>query len=205
MSKKSDIPQGINSESGPPWDSTEPLDIQSGPPSWSRTPTCMDRTPRMGSGPPSYGVRATHSGVPRFQDRTHSGLNQGLGGGPELTRVQTWSGVRTYLHTLLLPAQAETRCCHVVYCARHKPTGGTWHDASGLCAPSHSLRIRRPPVHSTDRRRAQSVIRGSCNYSHVTTSRAMTHHYSYGNCPSMQHGRRTSRLPLITHALLYQH
>jgi hypothetical protein len=36
----------------PPWESVGPLDIRSGPPGWSRTPKCMDRTPRMGSGPP---------------------------------------------------------------------------------------------------------------------------------------------------------
>jgi hypothetical protein len=146
---------------------------------WSRTPTCTDQTPRLGSGPP-YGVRAAHSRVPRLQARTHPGLGQGPGGGPIPTRVQTWSdGNRTYPHTLLLPAQAETRCCHVAYCVRHKPTGGTWHDASGLHAPSHSLWIRDASVHSTDRRRAQSTIRGPCSYSHVTISRAMTHHYSY--------------------------
>jgi hypothetical protein len=129
---------------------------------------------------PPYGVRAAHSGVPGFQDRTYPGLNQDPGGGPEPTRVQTWSrGIRTYPHTLLLPAQAETRCCHMAYCARHKPTGGTWHDASGLRAPSHSLQIRRASVHSTDRRHAQSTLRGPCSYSHVTISRAMTRHYSY--------------------------
>jgi hypothetical protein len=133
---------------------------------------------------PPYGVRATHNGVPGFQDRTYPDLNQDPGGGLEPTRVQTWSGgIQTYPHTLLLPAQAETRRCHMAYCARHKPTGGTWHDASGLHASSHSLRIRRAPVHSTDRRRAQSTIRGPRNYSHVTISRAMTHHYSCGLLP----------------------
>jgi hypothetical protein len=71
----------------------------------------------------------------------------------------------------------------VAYYAWHKPTGGTWHDASRLRAPSHSLRIRRAPVHSTDRRCAQSTIRGPHNYSHVTISRAMTHHYSCGLLP----------------------
>jgi hypothetical protein len=76
--------------------------------------------------PPPYGVRAALSRVPRFQNRTHSGLNQGPGGGPVPTRVQTWSGgIWTYLHTFLLPAQVETRCCHVAYYARHKLTGGT--------------------------------------------------------------------------------
>jgi hypothetical protein len=121
-----------------------------GPPRVWTGPLEWDPTP-----PPPYGVRATHSRVPRFQDRTHPGLNQGLGRGPVLTRVQTWyGGIRTYPHTLLLPAQAETRCYHVAYCARLKTTGGTWHDASGLRVPSHSLRIRRAPVHSTDRRRA---------------------------------------------------
>jgi hypothetical protein len=143
---------------GPPRVRTEPLELDPDPP---------------------YGVRATHSGVPGFQDRTYPGLNQDPGEGPEPTRVQTWSsGIRTYPHTLLLPAQAETRCCHMAYCVWHKPTGGTWHDASGLRAPSYSLRIRCMPVHYTDRRRAQSTIRGPCSYSHVTISRAMTHHYS---------------------------
>jgi hypothetical protein len=52
VARESDILQGVNSESGPPWESAGPLDIQSGPPSWSRTPTCTDRTPRMGSEPP---------------------------------------------------------------------------------------------------------------------------------------------------------
>jgi hypothetical protein len=32
MSRESDIPQGLNSESGPPWESVGPLDIQFGPP-----------------------------------------------------------------------------------------------------------------------------------------------------------------------------
>jgi hypothetical protein len=45
----------------------------------------------------------------------------------------------------------------VAYCARHKPTGGTWHKASGLRVSLHLLRIRRAPVHSSDRWRAQSL------------------------------------------------
>ena len=168
-----------------------------------RTPVYTVQASKFGLGPPRVRtgpldrVRAAHSGVPGFQDRTYSGLNQDTGRGPEPTRVQTWSGgIRTYPHTLRLPAQAETRCCQVAYCARHKPTGGTWHDASGLHAPSHSLRIRCAHVHSTDRRRAQSTIRGPRSYSPLLP------HYSYGNCPSMQHGLQTSRLPVIAHALL---
>jgi hypothetical protein len=54
VARESDILQGINSESGPPWESAGPL---FGPPSWSRTPTCMDQTPRMGSGPHRMGSR----------------------------------------------------------------------------------------------------------------------------------------------------
>jgi hypothetical protein len=38
---------------------------------------------------PPYGVRATHNGVPRSQDRTYSGLEQDLGRGPVPTRVLT--------------------------------------------------------------------------------------------------------------------
>jgi hypothetical protein len=56
---------------------------------WSRTSTCANRTPRMGSRPP-YGVRAAKSGVPGFQDRTYSSLNRDQGGGLEPTRVQTF-------------------------------------------------------------------------------------------------------------------
>jgi hypothetical protein len=59
VSRESDILQGINSESGPPWESVGPLpdpwiyspDLQV----WSRTPTCTDRTPGMGSEPPYMG------------------------------------------------------------------------------------------------------------------------------------------------------
>jgi hypothetical protein len=36
----------------------------------------------------------------------------------------------------------------------------------------------RVSVHSTNRRHAQSTIHGPRSYSHVTISRAMTHHYS---------------------------
>jgi hypothetical protein len=40
------------------------------------------------------------------------------------TRVQTWSGgIRTLSHTLLLPAQVETRGCYVAYCARRAEPG----------------------------------------------------------------------------------
>jgi hypothetical protein len=35
------------------------------PQGWSRTATCTSQTPRMGSGPLPYGVRAAHNGVPR--------------------------------------------------------------------------------------------------------------------------------------------
>jgi hypothetical protein len=104
--------------------------------------------------------------------------------------------LRTYPHTLLLPTQAEPRCCHVAYCAQHKPTGGTRHDASGLRALLHSLLITRAPVHSADRRRTQSTIRGPLSYSPLLP------HYLYGNCPSMQHGLRTSWRPVITQVLL---
>jgi hypothetical protein len=63
--REGDILQDINSEPGPPWEGTGPLDIQSGPPSWSKTrpgPPCVltgplewDPDPHMGSGPPTVG------------------------------------------------------------------------------------------------------------------------------------------------------
>jgi hypothetical protein len=45
--------------------------------------------PYNGIRTPPYGVRAAHSGVPGFQDRTYPGLNQDPGGSSEPTRVQT--------------------------------------------------------------------------------------------------------------------
>jgi hypothetical protein len=158
VSRGSDVLQGINSESGPPWEGTGPVPdpciYGPGLQVWLGLGPCVRTGPLEWDLDPPYGVRAAHSGVPGLQDRTYPGLNQDLGGGSEPTRVQTWSGgIQTYPHTLLLPAKVETRCCHVAYCTRHKPTGGTWHDASRLHTPSHSLRIRRAPVHSTDRRR----------------------------------------------------
>jgi hypothetical protein len=67
------------------------------------TPGYIVRTSKVGPGPPRvqdgplewdpdtplYGVRAAHNGVPRSQDRTYSGLEQDLGGGPVPTRVRT--------------------------------------------------------------------------------------------------------------------
>jgi hypothetical protein len=166
-----------------------------------RTPVYTVQAYKFGLGPPRvrteplewdpdhpYGVRTAHSGVPGFHDRTYPGLNQDPGGGPEPTRVQTWSGgIRIYPHTLLLPAQAETRCCHVAYCARHKPKGGTWYDASRLRAPSHSLRIRRAPVHSADRRHTQSMIRGPCSYSPL-----LPRYQEKGNGLLILHGLQSS-------------
>jgi hypothetical protein len=179
VSRESDILGGITSESGPPWEGTGPLYIRYGPSSLVQDLHVCEPDPWNRIWTPLYGVRAAHSGVPGFQGRTYPGLNQDPGGGPVPTRVQTWSGgIRTLTYTLLLPAQAETRCYRVAYCAQRKPTGRTWHEASGLRASLHSLRIRRAPVHSSDRRRAQPTLRGPCSYSHVTISRIMTHHYS---------------------------
>jgi hypothetical protein len=89
VSRESDIPQGLNSESGPPWESAGPLDIQSGPPILVQDLHVCKLDPWNGIQSPSYGVRAAHNGVPRFQDRTYSCLDQDLGGGPVPTRVQT--------------------------------------------------------------------------------------------------------------------
>jgi hypothetical protein len=84
----------------------------------------------------------------------------------------------------------------VAYCARHKPTGGTRRDTSRLRALLRSLQITRAPVHSADRRRALSTIHGPHSYSPLLL------HYSYGNCPPMQHGLRTSWRQVITQVLL---
>jgi hypothetical protein len=90
MSTEGDILQSINSKSGLPQESAEPLDV------WSRpqrlvqdlhVTTCASRTPGMESEPPRYGIQAAHNGVPRSQDREYTGLEQDPGRGPVPTRV----------------------------------------------------------------------------------------------------------------------
>jgi hypothetical protein len=82
VSRESDRPQGLNSESGPPWESVGPLDIQSGlprlvqdlhvckPDPWNgiRTP------PRMGSGPPTMGSHGSRTEHTRALIRTQAGV-----------------------------------------------------------------------------------------------------------------------------------
>jgi hypothetical protein len=110
-----------------------------------------------------------------------------MGSGPPTVESQ---GSRTEHTWALIRTQAGVRCRHVSRpdlvgfgpyhihsCARRKPMGGTWHEASGLHASLHSLWIRRAPVHYSNRRHAQSTLRGPCCYSHVTIARTMTHHY----------------------------
>jgi hypothetical protein len=88
VSREGDILQGINSKSGPPWESVGPLDMQSGPPRSVQDRHVCKPDPWNGIRTPSYGVRAAHNGVPRSQNRTYTGLEQDLGGGPVPTHVQ---------------------------------------------------------------------------------------------------------------------
>jgi hypothetical protein len=117
VSRESDILQGINSESGPPWESVGPLYIRSKPPSltWPRTSMCTDRTPGMGSGPPP----------PR------------MGLGPPPVGCQ---GPRIEHTRALIRAQVEVRCRHVSgpvrihSCSplRRRPDAATWHTTCGI-------------------------------------------------------------------------
>jgi hypothetical protein len=191
VARESDILQGINSGSRPhgkvpdPWIYSPDLHVGLGPPRVRNGPLEWD------SDPPVWGPDRPQWG-PKTLLKAQAGVRSSHVSRPALVcsgpiRIHSCSSLRR---------RPDTATWHT---ARGiKPTGGTWHDASGLRTPSHSLRIRRAPVHSTDRRRAQSTIRGPHSYS-------LLPHYSYGNCPSMQHGLRTSRLSQITHVLLYQH
>jgi hypothetical protein len=103
VAREDDISQGINSESGPPWESAGPLYIQTGPPRAQAGPLGRVPDPSVrGPGHSQQGPRILGQRIPRPQSRP--------GGGPEPTRV------RTILYTLMLPAQAEPRCCHVAMC-----------------------------------------------------------------------------------------
>jgi hypothetical protein len=76
---------------------------------------CASRTPRMGSGPShmEFGSPTMGSQGPRTEHTW--ALNRTLAG-VRYRHVSRPSLVRTCPHTLLLPAQVETRCCHVAYC-----------------------------------------------------------------------------------------
>jgi hypothetical protein len=122
MSRESDIPQGLNSESGPPWEGTGHLDIQSGPPRlvqdlhvykpdpWNgiRTPP-----PRMGSGPPTMGSQGPRTEHTRALNRTQAGVWCRHMSGPSLVG----SG----------PVRIHSRPP-----LRRRPVAATWHTTRGL-------------------------------------------------------------------------
>jgi hypothetical protein len=90
--------------------------MQAGPPGEVRdlrersgTSTGANQTPRMGSGPLCVGSGPLTAGSRDSGTKNTQALIKAKRG-PEPTRV------RTMTHTLPLPAQAETRCCHVAYC-----------------------------------------------------------------------------------------
>jgi hypothetical protein len=66
VAREDDISQGINSESGPPWESAGPLYIQTGPPGKVQDLHGRKPDPWDGFRTPLCGVRATHSRVPGF-------------------------------------------------------------------------------------------------------------------------------------------
>jgi hypothetical protein len=67
---------------------SKPPDIQSGPPRLVPDLHVCKPDPWNGIRTPLYGVWVAHSGVPRSQDRTYTGLGQDPDGGPVPTRVQ---------------------------------------------------------------------------------------------------------------------
>jgi hypothetical protein len=137
----------------------------------------------MGSGPPRMGSGLTTVG------------SQGSKTEHTWTLIRTQAGVRSRHVSRPGLVGSGPICIHSCSPLRRRPDASTRHTACSISqraepgmtplgyAPWHSLRIRRAPVHSTNKRRAQSMIRGPCNFSHVTISRAMTHHYSCGLLP----------------------
>jgi hypothetical protein len=76
VAREDNILQGINNGSGPPWESTGPLYMQTGPLGKVQDlhgcrpdPSDVVRTPLRG-------VRATHDGVPGFWDKEYLGLDK---------------------------------------------------------------------------------------------------------------------------------
>ena len=80
MAREDNILQGINSESGPPWESVGPLHIRTGPPGKVQDLHGYKPDPSDGSRTPLCGVRPTHSRVPGFWDKEYPDLNQDQAG-----------------------------------------------------------------------------------------------------------------------------
>jgi hypothetical protein len=107
-SKASTVSQDPHGRAQDPWICSP--DLQG----WYRTATCASRTPRMGSrpsrmgpGPPTMGSQGPRTEHTWALNRTQVGVRYRHVSRPSLV----WSCP----HTLLLPTQAETRCCHVAY------------------------------------------------------------------------------------------
>jgi hypothetical protein len=114
VAREDDILQGINSGSGPPWESVGPLYIQTGPPSKLQDLHGRKPDPWDGLPTPLCGVRATHSRVPGFWDKEYPGLNQGQAG------VQSRHVSGPY---------------HIRFCSplRRSPDAATWRGARDVC------------------------------------------------------------------------
>jgi hypothetical protein len=107
-SKASTVSQDPHGRALDPWICSPDLQC------WSRTATCASRTPgigfgpsRMGSGPPTMGSQGLRTEHTRALNRTQARVRY--------RHVSKPSLVWTCSHKLLLPAHAETRCCHVAY------------------------------------------------------------------------------------------
>jgi hypothetical protein len=124
VSREGGILQGVNSGPHPHGRAPDPRIYSLDPQGWSRTPEYTVRAPKvgprpprvqagpppgMGSGPPTEGSQDPRTEHTRTLNRTQAGVRY--------RHVSKPSLVRTSPHTLLLPAQTETRCCHVAYCA----------------------------------------------------------------------------------------
>jgi hypothetical protein len=80
VAREDNILHGINSGSGPPWESAGPLHIQTGP--LGKVQDLHERKPDPwdGSRTPLCRVWAAHGRVPGFWYKEYSGLNQGQAG-----------------------------------------------------------------------------------------------------------------------------
>jgi hypothetical protein len=124
VSRESDILQGINSESGPPWESVGPVPdpyiYGPGLLVWPRTSMCANRTPRMGSRPPRMG-----SGPPTVGSQ---------GSRTEHTRalIRTQAGV--WSRHVSRPGLVGSGPIRIHSCSplRQTSDAATWHTARGI-------------------------------------------------------------------------
>jgi hypothetical protein len=181
VAREDDILQGINSGSGPPWESAGHLYIQTGPPSKVQDLHGCKPDPWDGFRTPLRGVWATHGRVSGFWDKEYPCLNQCQAVvrsrhvfGPYC--IRSWSSLRRSPDAATWPGARDVS-------QRAEPDVRPLGRAASAFIVDKACRLSNPlagdvlprhlmsPVHSTGRRCAASAFNEPCPLRWQATTR----------------------------------